>query len=314
MDFTLISYFVFSGIGIFSLLLIWSYSKRKKREIEVDRQEILKYTREVSEYRIQQAQETIAAMEEESRQKLYTEFEQLRENSLRSVDSEVEREYHRKIGIMKDGLDRYTQYIDSELEAEYQTWLATTVLARESKSKLESQVEDIASQLVSLTEAERSLLLEEEALRSRMIQLPEEERNDIELLMNEILPRIKRPDLVRKLVWTEYVQRPTTLLLNTILPQDCAGIYKITYLPDKKCYVGRSTSVRKRLTEHIKSSLGVGTIADQQVHHAMRKEGLHNFMFELIEECDKDALASREKFYIEKFQANKWGYNGNVGG
>ena len=47
-------------------------------------------------------------------------------------------------------------------------------------------------------------------------------------------------------------------------------IYKITHL-DKKI-IGRSTSVYKRLQEHIKSSLGVGTIADQWVHHEMREE------------------------------------------
>ena len=60
--------------------------------------------------------------------------------------------------------------------------------------------------------------------------------------------------------------------------------------------------MRKRLTEHVKSSLGVGTIADQAVHHAMRDNGLHNFIFELVEECDKDKLPEREKFYINFFQ------------
>ena len=54
--------------------------------------------------------------------------------------------------------------------------------------------------------------------------------------------------------------------------------------------------MRKRLIEHIKSSLGVGTIADQAVHHAMRDNGLQNFMFELVEECDKAILPEREKF------------------
>ena len=103
-------------------------------------------------------------------------------------------------------------------------------------------------------------------------------------------------------------------MLNNIAPIDFPGIYKITYLPDKRCYIGRAVSVRKRLIEHIKSSLGVGTIADQAVHHAMRDLGLSNFIFEVVEECDKDKLAEREKYYINFFQAQTHGWNKNSGG
>jgi predicted GIY-YIG superfamily endonuclease len=52
-------------------------------------------------------------------------------------------------------------------------------------------------------------------------------------------------------------------VLEYILPQkECAGIYKITNLRNKKSYIGRSTSVRKRLSDHVKSAIGISTIAD----------------------------------------------------
>ena len=109
--------------------------------------------------------------------------------------------------------------------------------------------------------------------------------------------------------------KPTGELLKRILPnKDCSGIYKITHISTKKSYIGRSTSVYKRLQEHIKSSLGVGTIADQWVHHEMRAKGIENFTFELIEECDKDKLSEREKYYIGFFQTDSFGYNRNIGG
>jgi hypothetical protein len=60
--------------------------------------------------------------------------------------------------------------------------------------------------------------------------------------------------------------------------------------------------------------LGVGTIADQWVHHEMRDKGIENFTFELIEECDKDKLSEREKYYIGFFQTDSFGYNRNIGG
>ena len=103
-------------------------------------------------------------------------------------------------------------------------------------------------------------------------------------------------------------------MLDFILPQrDCPGIYKITNDKNKKAYIGRSTSVRKRLIDHIKSTVGISTIADQQVHKAMREEGLWNFKFELIETCEKTQLGEREKYYIDFFKTQSWGYNA-IGG
>lgn len=134
------------------------------------------------------------------------------------------------------------------------------------------------------------------------------------MFMDEILPRMRRPEVIRKLIWAEYIDKPTTALLNRIVPKEVSGIYKITCLLDKKAYIGRSVNVRQRLSQHIKSSVGVGTIADQLVHHSMRKEGLENFMFEVLEECEKEKLSEREKYYIGVFETDTWGYNASRGG
>lgn len=131
------------------------------------------------------------------------------------------------------------------------------------------------------------------------------------------MERLRNPDILYKLIWTEYFQKPTNQMLDYILPQkDCPGIYKITNILNGKCYIGRSTSVRKRLTDHIKSAIGISTIADQYIHQVMRKENLWNFRFELIEECDKDKLNEREKYYIDFFQTadTTYGYNQKAGG
>lgn len=104
-------------------------------------------------------------------------------------------------------------------------------------------------------------------------------------------------------------------MLDFILPQrDCAGIYKITNDRNKKSYIGRSTSVRKRLTDHVKSAIGISTIAEQRIHEIMREEGIWNFSFELIEECEKEKLNEREKYYINFFSTEKLGYNQKAGG
>lgn len=142
------------------------------------------------------------------------------------------------------------------------------------------------------------------------LHISEQARNDIEYLLNAVALRLNNPNIIYKLIWSEYVQRPANELLNHILPdKDCSGIYKITNCEDKRCYIGRSTSVRKRLQEHIKSSIGIENIASQRVHEVMREKGLWNFRFELLEQCPKDQLGEREKYYIEFFDSQSYGYN-----
>lgn len=142
------------------------------------------------------------------------------------------------------------------------------------------------------------------------LHIPETARTDIEYLLNAVALRLNNPNIIYKLIWSEYIQAPANELLNNILPaKDCSGIYKITDCENKKCYIGRSTSVRKRLQEHIKSAIGIENIASQRVHEVMRDKGLWNFRFELLEECPKDQLGEREKYYIDFFDSQTYGYN-----
>ena len=145
-----------------------------------------------------------------------------------------------------------------------------------------------------------------------IINISDADKSDIELLTTYVIPKIQHTDTIYKLIWSEYYQAPTNELLTNILPNnDCSGIYKITNLENKKCYIGRSTNVKRRLIDHIKSSIGIGTIANQKIHDVMREEGLWNFSFELLEECSKDQLGDREKYYIDFSQSNQpqFGYN-----
>ena len=44
--------------------------------------------------------------------------------------------------------------------------------------------------------------------------------------------------------------------------EDKSGIYKLTNLDSGKSYIGKSTNIKKRITDHFKSSIGIKTIAD----------------------------------------------------
>ena len=43
---------------------------------------------------------------------------------------------------------------------------------------------------------------------------------------------------------------------------DDSGIYKLTNLDSGKAYIGKSKNIKKRITDHFKSSIGFKTIAD----------------------------------------------------
>lgn len=173
------------------------------------------------------------------------------------------------------------------------------------------KAEDAREKYLSVMETLRA---EEESDETHMLQLPQTVRDDMSYLVETVVPRLNNKEVINKLIWSEYIQSPTKDMLDAILPgKECPGIYKITNINTKKSYIGRSTNVYKRLQDHIKSSCGIATIADQKIHHAMRDEGIWNFHFDLLEECEKSKLGEREKYYIEFFQTQKYGYNAVAG-
>ena len=46
----------------------------------------------------------------------------------------------------------------------------------------------------------------------------------------------------------------------------------------------------------------------------MIKDGLTKFTFELLEECERNLLNEKEKFWINLYQSDKFGYNSTKGG
>lgn len=102
------------------------------------------------------------------------------------------------------------------------------------------------------------------------------------------------------------------------------GIYKISFLSTLKVYIGQSTDIYRRLSEHWASAnasednLNERTKRDYllPIHRAMRKYGYGNTCLEILERCSKDLLDEREKYWIDFYQSanRKYGYNLSYGG
>lgn len=100
------------------------------------------------------------------------------------------------------------------------------------------------------------------------------------------------------------------------------GIYKITNLINNKIYIGQSVDCQRRWTEHKRSGHINPTFSKNirdynvPIHCAIRKYGIENFQFEIIEKCISSQLDDKEQYWIKYYQSNdkEKGYNVTAGG
>lgn len=155
---------------------------------------------------------------------------------------------------------------------------------------------------------------EENKLDFHRITLSEDEISDIESL-KQVEKKLHNKDVLRKLIYKTYIERPMNEMFARLNIAASPGIYKIEHIKSKKVYIGQSANVKNRLRDHLKSALGISTIANQAVHGAMAAEGIENFTFYLLDpECEREKLNEREKYWIDFYKSNEWGYNRTRGG
>lgn len=146
------------------------------------------------------------------------------------------------------------------------------------------------------------------------INLTEENKEDIRILRS-IEDKIHNQEALNRLIYDIFIKKPLgELLLRIIGENTYGGIYKITNIDTQRAYIGRSTDIKKRLTEHVKGAFNISTIADQEIHRVMGREGIDKFSFEVLEKVEKDKLNEREKYWIDFYQTQSYGYNQNKGG
>ena len=93
------------------------------------------------------------------------------------------------------------------------------------------------------------------------------------------------------------------------------GIYKITNLQNNKVYIGQAVDIKRRWCEHESHSFSPKHLSyNYAIHCAIRKYGVKNFSFEVLEECEENQLNEREIYWINKYNSKIDGYNMTEGG
>jgi hypothetical protein len=88
------------------------------------------------------------------------------------------------------------------------------------------------------------------------------------------------------------------------------GIYKITS-PSNKIYIGQSLNIERRFKHY--SNLN-GIKKQPKIYYSIKKHGLENHVFEIVEECNIDELNDREEYWIKFYQSHIVGLNICEGG
>lgn len=89
------------------------------------------------------------------------------------------------------------------------------------------------------------------------------------------------------------------------------GIYKITNLINGKIYIGESINCYERISKH-KSKLRKGIHDNCHLQNSWNLYGENNFLFEVIEKCDKTDLLKREHFWCKELLSHNREYGFNI--
>ena len=248
------------------------------------------------------------------------EYQDLINNKFADIDSQIEEQRKKRQQELDSALEEKQNYYNKLLEDTInQCNLQDETIKEASEAKWREAIEQIEQYDKSIAEAkerfesiERTLAQYEKDKQAKLfytIQLPDEYKDDIEFLLTTVSAKVQHPDIISKLVWAEYVKPNLDDTFKRIEIKAEPGIYKITNINTGKCYIGKSTNVKTRIADHFKSSIGIRSIADQAVHHAILKEGFWNWAIEVITYCDKEQLNELEKYYITFFKSMEHGYN-----
>ena len=90
------------------------------------------------------------------------------------------------------------------------------------------------------------------------------------------------------------------------------GIYKITNNLNQKSYIGQSIDILTRWKQHIYEANH--NRLNNTIYQAIRKYGIDNFTFSVLEECQKEQLNEQERYWITYYNTYNNGYNSTPGG
>lgn len=254
-----------------------------------------------------------------------------REEITKSLEqSKKDAEYSAKV-FLSQQMDLATEQLDRSLEqaaAEYQEnedsyrdayllamkecadeWLSDIEALRHLSEETRAQFQELQKNVeAAVAAAKREEEKRQEKNFYRLI-IPEQDYYEISQL-RAVEPYLRDKEALNKVIWKVYYEKPYTDMIGRVIGASVkTGIYKITNMTNNMCYVGQAANIADRWRQHIKRGLGAETPTRNKLYPAMSEYGVENFTFEIVEECERSALDSREDFWQDYFHAKDFGYS-----
>ena len=221
------------------------------------------------------------------------------------LEQSAEREREKFEKAKEEYLNEYQSMLSTGVE-EYNTAIANL---QYEKVRLETSIADARSIADAAIAANKRAYEIQQQNNFYKLNLTENDLNEIKKL-KDIIPYLRDPEALNKVIWKVYYEKPYTDLIGRVVGTGVkTGIYKITNTINQMCYVGQSINIADRFKQHIKRGIGAETPTKNKLYPAMLKDGVENFTFELIEECDRSLLNDREDYWQEYFKAKEFGYS-----
>lgn len=292
-------YICFVVILIFCIVNSRNKTKKIDNQIEKEKEEILFSSLE-KEYETlkEKSQEKLRQYEEEERKKINEKLKEIQQYCEEIISKEVNtKKNQEEIDCQKE-----IQLIKEEYELKKLDLQSEIIDIEKNYAKLKNQVDNAT--LAAKREEEKK-----NNIKFYQINLSQEDKEDIKKL-KEIEKKLSRPDVLNKLIYKVYLEKPTTDLVNRVIgPDSVTGIYKITNTVNQMTYVGQSVDLKARWRQHIKRGIGAETPLKNKLYPAIEEFGVWNFTFEVVEICKKEELNEREQFWQEYFNAKTYGYS-----
>ena len=202
---------------------------------------------------------------------------------------------------------------DMEVEALNTAYSNLQLKLLREADEVRSDLDKIKATRTAAIEAARREKDIESNLTFYCLDISDADKRDIAKL-EALKPSLNKPRVLSMLIWQTWFQKPLKALsANVVGATDATGIYKITNIKTKECYIGQAIHIKDRFIEHAKCGLGIDTPAGNKLYKAIQEFGLWNFSFEVLEECPREQLNEKEKYYIDLYSSYDYGYNSTRG-
>ena len=205
--------------------------------------------------------------------------------------------------------DNYQQEYLKDIEESTKEYTNLIIQKQEELNKISQELVEAKSKQNAIVEANKRAEEVKQKEQFYKLNLSEIDIEEIKKLRS-IIPYLRSAEPINKVIWKVYYEKSYTDLIGRVIGQGIhTGIYKITNIENQKCYIGQAVNIADRWKQHIKRGVGAEAPTRNKLYPAMYELGPEQFTFEILEECDKSLLDSREDYWQEFYQAKEFGYS-----